>query len=206
MSHDMTLATFAFRFAASSLTVVPQDIAAQLVTHEAKKAFARTQLERVCDLFNIEEVLDELADMFADPAHRGEATDRMFACGYKPGVTFAGVCIASVMDDVYADTGHGACHTVGIPEAWPTELWSSDRDYTDEGLVYSHWVTATLPTAHLYADNLGGYKAVLLSDRLYGTLWWGGHRLTLTGGHVAVHKLRYADMLDEYADMEQSYW
>lgn len=201
MPNGFSLAAFATNWTWYAVAPLPTGVEAELASPHAKKKFARTLLEQVCDLFNIEHCLDELADMFADPATRRAATSRMFECGYKPGIDFAGVGIGTTMDDVYADNGHGYCRAVVIPEAWPTDLWNSDRDHTDDGIEYRHWVAATLPAAHLYTDSDGdgGYKAVLLSDKLYGTLCWGGYLITLAAGHVTMRKTFHADVLDKVA-------
>jgi hypothetical protein len=153
----------------------------------AKAAYAAKLLAEESRTFAIPaDAIAGLATRLADPATREGVVADLYGFGYAdPAINWAGTGVTITMDRVFADRDGGELVVVAVPAGWSVDLWSSDSDLTDKGRSYYHWVAASLPSvpADSYEEPM---QFVLLSSEIYGTLRWGGHRLSIFRGEVSI--------------------
>ena len=172
----------------------------ELTSIESKTAFAVEQVKREQNVFAVPDAeIQNLASKFAHPDTREDALKSLSGFGYQPGIQWAGTSISSQRANVFADEDKdGATFVVTVPEFWSCDLWGSDRDLGEDGYEYSHWVYSTLPS--IGADTCGKTptKHVLLSNKISGTLYWGGHVINLYRGDIGVNPERntLSDLID----------
>ena len=171
-----------------------EDAHTVLSSLESKTAFAVCQVQVEQSVFAVpDSEVHSLAAKFADTATRASAVKALGAFGYQPGIDWAGTGISIQLANVFADEeADGETFVMTIPQHWSCDLWGSDRDLTDEGYEYSHWVYSTLPS--ITADSFDEIptKHVLLSNKVYGTLFWGGNVISLYRGEVCIEAERSA--------------
>ena len=159
---------------------------AELTDIETKTVFARKLVAEAAEVYAIaDEGVDRFAARLADPATRLDAEREIASHPFvDDAITAAGIGCSLVLDAVFADKG-GTAHVVVVPAYWSLDLWHFERDLTELGYRYSHWVYATLPA--VYDWNLEVPIAyVLVSDQLYGRLHWGDRSVHLYRGEVTV--------------------
>jgi hypothetical protein len=163
-----------------------EDAHTVLSSLESKTAFAVCQVQAEQSVFAVpDNEVHSLAAKFADPITRKDAIKALGAFGFQPGIDWAGTSISIQLANVFADEeADGETFVVTIPQHWSCDLWGSDRDLTDEGYVYSHWVSSTLPSVMADDEDETPTKHVLLSNKVYGTLFWGGIVISLYRGEV----------------------
>lgn len=162
------------------------EVLERLTSRGFKRNYALQLLALERSTFAIpDDAMPALADMLVDPTTRDACLHALYGFGYaRPEIDWAGTGITLTMERVFGDRG-GECFAVAIPAAWSLDAWSSDSDLTEEGRVYHHWVSATLPS--LPADSWDvPFQWALLSSEMYGTFHWGGHVVSIYRGDVTL--------------------
>jgi hypothetical protein len=180
------------RFAAQSCEVrylneVEQYAIHSTLTSTAQKiAYATELLRDAQQIYQIPEAdIAGLAAEFADPAKRRTAESMLSRYPFtNPATTWAGTGYSIIMDRVFAEDD-GTTHVVAVPANWSLDLWHSDRDLGEDGYTYHHWVYATLPSIAAL-DSSQPVRYVLVSDCIYGSLYWGGKHIQLYRGEITV--------------------
>lgn len=172
----------------------------KLTSMESKTAFAVEKVKLEQAVFAVpDSEVHNLAAQFAHPDTRAEALKALGGFGYQPGIQWAGTSISIQLANVFADEEvDGATFVVTVPEYWSCDLWGSDRDLGEDGYEYSHWVSSTLPSIDADTRCQTPTKHVLLSNKISGTLYWGGQVIDLYRGEVSVSQDRntLSDLID----------
>jgi hypothetical protein len=175
------------------------EILATLTRSETKVASAEKLLDDAMKLYAIPaEDKWSIIDGLINPQERRLTESMLRKYEFRnPGTTWAGTGYSLIMEDLFADDGAGgALYVLPVPATWSLDLWASESDISFTGRSYSHWVRATLPSFTEW-DLPTPITYALVSDRVHGTLNWGGYKLNLYRGEITVREDRHANILGE---------
>lgn len=174
------------------------EILTELTKPETKKQYALKLAKDAQSIYAIpESELTAVAEGLSDPSTRRSTEHMLSRFGYAdPNTEWAGTGYSIIMDRVYAENEPLAeCHIVAIPAQWSKDLWHGERDLTEDGYQYSHWVYAELPSITIW-DLDTPVSCVLVSEDIYGTLYWGSNVVSLYRGEVTIRESAITDFGD----------
>lgn len=171
------------------------EILTKLTSKETKLEVARKLVEDARTLFQIpEQDRETLAGMLADPQTRRGAEIRISHYPYAdPKTQWVGIGYSLILDAIFAeDEPLAQCYIVAVPAHWGSKVWHSDRDLTDDGYQYRHWVYTELPYIE-DRDRVEPVACVLVSENVSGVFHWGNREVCLYRGEITIRENHTAE-------------
>lgn len=186
------------RLSCKAAGIHPDEVAKileKLTSRETKVEVARKLVADARTLFQIpEKDTEAIAGMLADPQTRRSAEMRISHYPYTdPKTQWVGIGYSLILDAIFAeDEPLAQCHIVAVPAHWDGKVWHSERDLTDDGYKYSHWVYTELPSIVDW-DRPEPVAYHLVSENISGTLHWGNREVCLYRGEISIRENHTAE-------------